>query len=104
VDAPLTAEEEIFALALYLISCARLALEEPVIYGSFRLVEGASRLIETAPRLGAEPDDFLTRCREEIEREKVRMIDDADGYRDWLDGLLRQVVAEAARRNLADAG
>lgn len=93
--------DAVFALVLYLVSCARLSLDEPVVYGSFRLIEGAARLIEDAPLFGAGEDDFLRRCREEIEREKIRMIDDASGYRAWLDDLLRRVAAEATRRNLA---
>jgi hypothetical protein len=87
--------DRLFDLVLYLVSCARLSLDEPVIYGSFRLVEGASRLID-----GETGDPFLLRCREEIEAEKLKMIDDPDGYRVFLDRLLREVAAEATRRNL----
>jgi hypothetical protein len=97
--------DALFELILYLVSCARLSLDEPPIYGSFRLVEGASRLIEAAAR-GADfaPDRLLLECREAIEREKLKVIDDRDGYREWLDGLLQQMAAEATRRNLSQAG
>jgi Family of unknown function (DUF6092) len=93
------AEDELFALVLYLVSCARLSLEEPVIYGSFRLAEGASRLIEVGPTLGAD-GELLREWREEIDREKIRIIDDAEGYRSWLDDFLGRVAAEVTRRNL----
>jgi len=87
--------DRLFDLVVYLVSCARLSLDEPVIYGSFRLVEGASRLID-----GETDDPFLLRCRAEIEAEKLKMIDDPDGYREFLDRLLRDVAGEATRRNL----
>ncbi len=96
------ADTRLFELVVYLVSCARLSLEEPEIYGSFRLVEGAVRLIDAAGEWGLAPDDVLVRARESIEREKLRMIDDQDGYRAWLDGLLRELVTEASRRNLKD--
>jgi hypothetical protein len=87
----------VFELTAYLVACARLALDEPEIHGSFRLVEGASRLIAS----GLADDPFLAGVREEIEREKLRMIDDREGYTEWLTRLLRTVGAETKRRNLA---
>jgi hypothetical protein len=97
--------DSLFELILYLVSCSRLCLDEPPIYGSFRLIEGASRLIDAGAQGAAfDPDQLLLDCREEIEREKLRMIDDRDGYREWLDGLLQRMAAEATRRNLSETG
>lgn len=96
------APSPLFELALYLVSCSRMCFEEPVQYGSFRLIEGASRLIEAAASLtGAEADGFLREARAEIEREKLRMIDDVDGYREWLTAFVGRFAEEATRRNLA---
>ncbi len=97
-------EDRLFELVLYLVSCARLTLDEPPVYGSLRLVEGASRLVEAAAALdGLEVDDFLRQGRESIEREKLRMIEDYDGYKSWLTDLLTEFAAEAARRNLEES-
>lgn len=93
-------EDKLFELVAYLVSCARLSLDEPQIYGSFRLIEGVSRLVEVASELGIEVDDEVIAARDSIEREKLRMIDDHEGYRTWLDALLAEVAAEAARRNV----
>lgn len=93
-------EDKLFELVVYLVSCARLSLDEPQIYGSFRLIEGVSRLVEVASELGLEVDDEVIAARDSIEREKLRMIDDHEGYRAWLDTLLAEVAAEAARRNV----
>ncbi len=94
------AEDRLFELVLYLVSSARLALDETPIYGSLRLVEGASRLVEAAAALGIEADEFLTRGRDSIEGNKLKMIEDHEGYHAWLTDLLREFAAEAARRNL----
>jgi hypothetical protein len=45
-------------------------------------------------------DDEIRSAREQIEENKLRMVNDRDGYRTWLDGLLAEVAAEAMRRNL----
>lgn len=95
-----TPADKLFELVAYFISCARLALDEPVIYGSFRLVEGVVRLTDAAEALDLELDDQILTARESIEREKLRMIDDHEGYRRWLDELLAEIAGEAARRNL----
>lgn len=87
-----------FDLAVYLLASARLALDEPLIYASFRLLEGASRAI--GPDAGQE--EYLRGLRQEIESEKLRMIDDPAGYASWLDELLRRAAAEAKRLNRAD--
>ncbi len=96
------ADPRLLEFVVYLVSCARLSLEEPEIYGSFRLVEGAARILDIAGELGLAVDNVLCSARESIEREKLRMIDDHEGYRAWLDELLRDLVTEASRQNLAD--
>ena len=95
------AEDIVFDLVLYLVTCARLNLDEKPIYGAFRLIEGASRLIEAAEELtGAEADPFLVEQRAAIERNKARMTLDKEGFRAWLADLARAMAAEATRRNL----
>jgi hypothetical protein len=88
----------LFDLILYLVSCSRLSLEEPTIYGSFRLIEGAARVIEALDPEGA--DGYLSRTRTQIEQNKLLMIDEPQEYQSWLDGLLRQIVAEAKLRQV----
>lgn len=96
-------EDRLFELVLYLISSARLTLDEPPIYGSLRLVEGASRLVDAASELdGIDVDEFLAGGRESIEDNKLKMINDHEGYHTWLTGLLSEFAAEAARRNLGE--
>ena len=94
-------DDRLFDIILYLVTCARLSVDEPVIYGSFRLIEGASRLIDVAEGLpGFEPDSFLREQRENIEREKSRTVDDQDGYQAWLTDLATRFALERVRRHL----
>lgn len=91
-----TDSPRLFEFVLYLVSCSRLSLEEPTIYGSFRLIEGASRLIAMLDPDGK--DAFLAGARREIEEHKLFMVDRHEDYTAFLDDLLRDVVAEAKRR------
>jgi nitroreductase len=83
-----------FVMALYLVSSARDCLDEPLIYGPFRMVEGVSRLLE-----GARGDTFLTEMKAVIDREKYNVMADRESFARWLDDLLRDFAAEAGRRN-----
>jgi hypothetical protein len=84
-----------FELALYLVASARDCLDEPLVYGPFRMVEGVSRMLDEAD------DPFLSRMKDEIDREKYNVMGRRDQFAAWLDALLRQMAAEARRRNLA---
>ena len=93
-------ENRLFELVAYLVSCSRLSLDEPPIYGSFRLIEAVGRLTDAADALDIPVDPEIRDAREQIETNKLLMINDHDGYRAWLDRLLAEVAAEATRRNL----
>jgi Family of unknown function (DUF6092) len=84
-----------FELALYLVAAARDCLDEPHIYGPFRLIEGVSKLLASAG-----PDEFLARASETIDREKYNVMGGRDQFAAWLDELLRDFAAEARRRNV----
>lgn len=88
-------EAALFEHALYLVASARDCLDEPHVYGPFRMVEGVSRLIESFP-----DDPFLRDAKEQIDREKYEIMGDRDLFASWLDELLRRFAAEAKRRNL----
>ena len=100
-DQSVAPREFLFDFVLYLVTCARLHLDEKPIYGAFRMIEGASRLVEAAESLpGWEVDAFLSEQRAAIEANKARMTVDKDGFRQWLSDLAREMAAEATRRNL----
>ncbi len=97
-------DDPLFDFILYLITSARVSLDERAIYGSFRLIEGASRLIEAAEEIpGLDVDDFLRAKRNSIDRNKARMMLDKDGYRAWLTDLASGLASESVRRSMGDS-
>ena len=95
-----THDDPLFEFILYLVTSARLSLDAKAIYGSFRLIEGAGRLIEAAEGIaGLDLDDFLRAKRDSIEQNKARMMLDKDGYRTWLTDLARELASEAVERS-----
>jgi len=89
-----TQPADVFVNALYLVASARDCIDEPLIYGPFRMVEGVSRMLE-----GARADAFLARMKAEIDRQKYNVMADRVAFASWLDELLRDFAAEAKRRN-----
>nr|MDE0500836.1 DUF6092 family protein [bacterium] len=96
-------DDPLFDFILYLITSARTSLDERAIYGSYRLIEGASRLIEAAEEIpGLDVDDFLRATRDSIDRNKTRMMLEKDVYRTWLTDLAAGLASESVKRNTGD--
>jgi uncharacterized protein DUF6092 len=90
---------EAFRLATFLVTAARDVIDEPAIYGPFRMVDAVDRLIARSF-----DDDFLREIQPELEREKQKVMSDREGFVAWLDDLSARFAVEAKRRNLADGG
>ena len=88
-----------FRLATFLVTAARDLVDEPAIYGPFRMIDAVDRLM--AP---AFDDDFLRTVQPELEREKYKVMSDRDAFVTWLDELAAKFASEAKRRNLAEEG
>jgi hypothetical protein len=94
-------EEQALQLIAFLTSAAEISIHEPTYYGTFRLIDAASRLIgfmleHDPPRSGA----FLRELKTELDTKKVWMMWDRDAYFDFLRATPAQVAAEVKR--LAD--
>lgn len=85
-----------FRLATFLVTAARDVIDEPAIYGPFRMVDAVDRLIA-----GSFDDDFLTEIQPELEREKLKVMSDRDAFVAWLDELAAKFAVEAKRRNMS---
>ena len=96
-------EEQAFDLLAYLFSAAEITMHEPTYYGTFRLVDAASRLmghmLEHDPQRSGE---FLRRFKPEVDRKKAWMMWDREAYNDFLRAAPATVAAEVKR--LEDAG
>ena len=76
-----------FALLAFLVTSARNCVEEPKLYGPFRLVDGASRLIEILEKAGV-ADEFLIEIRKKIDDKKYSVMSDKDEFIKFLDSLI----------------
>jgi hypothetical protein len=84
-----------FRLATFLVTAARDVVDEPAIYGPFRMVDAVDRLISRSF-----DDDFLKEIQPELEREKQKVMSDREGFVAWLDDLAARFAGEAKRRNM----
>ena len=94
-------EDEALQIIAYLTSAAEISIHEPTYYGTFRLIDAASRMIgfmleHEPPRSGA----FLRELKTELDTKKVWMMWDRDAYFEFLRATPALVAREVKR--LAD--
>jgi hypothetical protein len=90
-------EEQAMGLLAHLVSSADICRFEPHFYGTFRLLDAASRLIGTLLDNGCE-DSWLRDFHAEIERKKAWMMWDREAYFAFLPEAARELAAELKRR------
>jgi hypothetical protein len=94
--------ESLFEIVTYLISAARLSLDEAPRYGSLRFLVGASRLIAAADAMdGVEVDDTLREWKRSTDENLLKVMNFYPEYVEWLGDLTREVAQEATERSLA---
>lgn len=104
---PKTAElvvsgDEVLELMAYLLASAELCMREPYHYGSFRLLDGASRLAGYAiGRGGARDDAWLGALKREIDEHKGLLMWDRDAYVGYLHEVTGKVADHIKRETPA---
>lgn len=86
-------EKEIFELICYMLVSARNLDQETKMYGPFRLVDAASKLIEILEKNGIY-DEFLSQVRTMIEDNKYKVMTDKEEFVSFLDDLVLKMVAK----------
>lgn len=92
-------DDAAFRLATFLVTAARDVVDEPAIYGPFRMIDAVDRLMA-----GVFDDEFLAAMKPELEQEKQKVMSDRAAFVAWLDDLSGRFAAEAKRRNLLARG
>jgi hypothetical protein len=88
-----------FRLATFLVTAARDVIDEPAIYGPFRMIDAVDRLMANEF-----DDDFLSAMQPKLENDKYKVMSDREAFVASLDELAEAFAREARRRNLeADA-
>jgi hypothetical protein len=88
-------DDAAFRLATFLVTAARDVIDEPAIYGPFRMVDAVDRLMA-----GVFDDDFLREMQPKLAEDKYKVMSDRDGFVAALDELAEAFAREAKRRNL----
>ena len=91
---------DVFDLATYLVASARDCVDEPLIYGPLRMLEGVNRIImmgEGDPRIH---DDFLSKMRARVTTDVLKVMSDREEFKKALDVLLLEFAAESKHRTL----
>ena len=79
----------------FLASSARNSVEEPHLYGSFRLVDAISRLIDILKETSTlKEDKFLDELKEYIDNKKYTVVTNVQEYLAFLDNVVLKVLRE----------
>ncbi|RLE32564.1 hypothetical protein DRJ24_06390 [Candidatus Acetothermia bacterium] len=84
-------DTRIYDLVSYMVVSARNLLDETPLYGPFRLVDAASRLIILLDEEGAITPE-LRELRDKIETGKYSVMQDQEEFRAYLDSLITVIV------------
>jgi len=87
-------EERVFELVGYMVTSGRNLLNETPLYGPFRLVDAASRLISMLEEEGV-VSDRLHAMRTEIDAGKYFVMSDVEEFESFLDSLVDTLVDHA---------
>ncbi|MCK4411550.1 hypothetical protein KAV67_04610 [Candidatus Bipolaricaulota bacterium] len=87
-------EERVFELVGYMVTSGRNLLNETPLYGPFRLVDAASRLISILEEEGV-GSDRLQAMRTEIDAGKYSVMSDVEEFESFLDSLVDTLVDHA---------
>ena len=98
-------EEGLYEVLAFLFSSAHILVNEPHLYGTFRLIDGASRLMGFALESGQLEDErFLRDLKEEVDEKKFVLMTDEETYFQLLEDATRSVAKEMKRRAAASKG
>jgi hypothetical protein len=91
-------EEEMYELLSFLVSSAQLCVSEPKMYGTFRLIDAASRMLGFATQGGQGDDEFLPDFKAFIDDHKMSLMTDEEGYVKFLQEASRRMARQMKRR------
>ena len=95
-----TGNEYLFELALFLATSARNCIDEPPLYGPFRLLDALSRLSDFPEHAsGLDTDPFLKKVKIFVEEKKFLVMSDVEGFTKAADELIETFAKELKRRS-----
>jgi hypothetical protein len=79
-------------LIAYMLTSARNLMDEPALYGPFRLLEGVSRLCELLTQSGHADKEFLSTLKEKIDEGKFSVMTDVDSFVSMMDEVVLDIT------------
>lgn len=96
-------EDDLYKVLSFLVSSSHLCVVEPKLYGTFRLIDAASRLTEAALAGGHLADDeFLQQFKEKTDQGATLLMTDEQAYIQYLEDMTRLLAKEMKRRVTAE--
>ena len=92
-EATAEADKRLLDLFCYMVTSARGCVNEPTIYGPFRLVDTMQKVIEILEELDL-ASKFLSDQRMFIAEKKLLMVDDVEAFVGFLDVLVLRFATE----------
>jgi hypothetical protein len=91
--------EYLFELALFLVTSARNCIDEPPLYGPFRLLDALSRLADFPEHdESLNKDIFLKEVKVFVDEKKFLVTTDVEGFTQAADELVQRFAKELKRR------
>ena len=95
--------EYLFELALFLATSAQNCIDEPPLYGPFRLLDALSRLADFPKHsAGIDDDPFLNEAKVFVDEKKFLVTTDVEGFRQAANELVERFAKELKRRYAED--
>jgi len=92
--------EYLFELALFLATSARNCIDEPPLYGPFRLLDALSRLADFPEHdKSLNRDTFLKEVKVFVDEKKFLVTTDVEGFTQAADELVERFAKELKRRS-----
>jgi len=89
----------LFEIALFLATSAQGCLNEPPLYGPFRLLDALSKLADFPDHAtGLAPDPFLKEIKAIVDEKKFLVMYDVDAFRKAIDEIVEKLVKEMKKR------
>lgn len=103
-DQLVLSKEEAIELMTYLLASAECCTREPLYYGTFRLLDGASRLAGYVLEREDPRDAWLSGFKAELDEKKGWMMWDRKGYYEFLQEAAGRIAERLPRRAADTAG
>lgn len=96
-----TGNDYLFEIAVFLAASAQGCLDEPPLYGPFRLLDALSKLADLPDyAVGLNPDPFLKEIKAIVDEKKLLVMYDVEGFRKAIDGVVAKFSQELKKRYL----